>query len=369
MDLLKLILTNLRRHRVRTSMGVAGIAFGVSAMLTIITVLQGAIHMFERILSHDSEMVVFEKNVSDLFFSNVPTGAVEAMNDWEMVSRADPVLFGIVSTPGNPVVTCFGVREEDARLGSATWVEGSRAAFAGRETIILGERAKEFLNAELNGEVEIGQAQFRVGGVIRTSNGFEDGGVFMRLDAAQDFFHKPGVVSVATIKLKEKEAGDEFKEQVARDYPGLMALENEEFSRSYSQFKILKTTAWAAGGCAFLLGGLSVANTMVMSVFTRIREIAVLRVCGFSRWQVVVLILGESLMVSLGGVLAGVTLSFAGMKLLKSLPLLQGYVESQMDWPVLFGVIALAGCTALAGAAYPAAYGARVRAVEALRFE
>ncbi|MEJ1973437.1 MAG: FtsX-like permease family protein [Lacunisphaera sp.] len=65
-----------------------------------------------------------------------------------------------------------------------------------------------------------------------------------------------------------------------------MALENREFSQGYTQFRILHLTAWAVGLCAFLLGGLGVANTMVLSVFSRIREIAVLRVCGFrkARW-------------------------------------------------------------------------------------
>ena len=80
-----------------------------------------------------------------------------------------------------------------------------------------------------------------------------------------------------------------------------MALENQEFSRSYSQFKILKVTAWAVGGCGLLLGGMGVANTMIMSVFTRIREIAILRVNGFSHPQIGGIIFGESAMVSLFG--------------------------------------------------------------------
>jgi len=80
MSLFKLILINLRRHRVRTAIGSAGIAFGVATMLCVVTILQGAIHMFERILSNDSEMIVFEKNVSDLFFSTVP---VEVVKDFE----------------------------------------------------------------------------------------------------------------------------------------------------------------------------------------------------------------------------------------------------------------------------------------------
>ena len=72
MIFLKLILTNLRRHRIRSLISMAGVAFSVAAMLTVVTILQGAIGMFSSILSSDSQMIVFERNVSDLFFSNVP---------------------------------------------------------------------------------------------------------------------------------------------------------------------------------------------------------------------------------------------------------------------------------------------------------
>ena len=36
---------------------------------------EGAVGMFSGILSSDSEMIVFERDVSDLFFSSVPAGA------------------------------------------------------------------------------------------------------------------------------------------------------------------------------------------------------------------------------------------------------------------------------------------------------
>src|SRR5215208_2947747 len=107
MSFFHLIVTNLCRHRIRTLIGIAGIAFGVAAMLSVMTILQGAIRMFERILNTDCEMIVFEKNVSDLFFSNVPTEQIKAFNSWPIVSHADAVLFGVVSAPDNPVVTCF----------------------------------------------------------------------------------------------------------------------------------------------------------------------------------------------------------------------------------------------------------------------
>ena len=235
MIFLKLILTNLRRHRVRTVIGIAGISFSVAAMLTVVTILQGAIGMFERILSNDSEIIVFERNVSDLFFSSVPDAAVAEMNQWATVQHAHPVLFGIVSSADHPIITCFGVVATDARIRDTTWLAGNRDEFGHNPRgVVLGERAAEFLYAKVGSEVPIGRETFPVIGILKTANGFEDGGVFMPLMAAQQFFHKEGLASVATVKLKSKDDKTAFKQAVAQKFPALIALENEEFSRSYS---------------------------------------------------------------------------------------------------------------------------------------
>ncbi len=370
MSLFRLITINLRRHRVRTAIGASGIAFGVATMLCVVTILQGAIHMFERILSSDSEMIVFEKNVSDLFFSAVPVDVVDELDANALVEHAEPALFGIVSSPNQPVITCFGIKSDSSRLKSSEWVEGSPDQFTDDgETIVLGSRAAEFMNAEVGEEVSIGKEKFRVAGIIKTENGFEDGGVFMPLKLSQRYFHKEGTVSVATIKLKDKNDTETFRKHVENNYPDLVAMENDEFNRSYSQFRILKATGWVVGGCAFLLGGLSVANTMIMSVYGRIREIAILRVCGFSRGQVAKLIFGESMMVSLLGVLLGIALSKGAMILLKSLPFLQGYVDTRIEPMVVLTVVVLAMATGMVGALYPAAYAMRIKVAEALRFE
>lgn len=366
----RLILTSLRRHRARTALGLAGIMFSAAGMLTVVTVLQGAIGMFERILATDSEFVVFERAVSDLFFSNVPVGAVETMETWSCVRRARPVLVGVVSSPDHPIITCFGVAESDPRLRDAAWLEGDRAGF-GRDPrgVVLGERAADFLKARLGMEVPIGRERFQVAGVVRTSNGFEDGGVFLPLVAAQKFFHKEGMASVVTVKLRQKEDAAEFRRKAAAAFPGLVALENAEFGRSYSQFKLLKATGWAAGGCGLLLGSLGVANTMIMSVFGRIRELAILRIIGFSGRQIAGLVFGESALVSAVGALAGVGLGAVAVGLLGRLPALHGYVEGHVGPAAAASIVVLAGLTGVAGACYPAWYALRIRPVEALRFE
>lgn len=370
MIFLKLILTNLRRHRIRSLISVAGIAFSVAAMLTVVTILQGAIGMFSGILSNDSELIVFEKDVSDLFFSNVPQQAMDQIAGWTMVAHANPVLFGVVSSAGHPIITCFGVTASDARIQKAAWLKGERGNFALHEDdVVLGERAAQFLAADVGSQVPIGHATFHVIGILKTANGFEDGGVFMPLASAQSFFHKEGNSSVITVKLRNKDDAAAFKAKIQAAQPNLIALEDAEFTRSYSQFKILKATAWAVGGCGLLLGGLGVANTMIMSVFTRIREIAILRVNGFSNAQIGSVIFGESAAVSLLGALSGLMIGSGALYALKLIPALDGYVDTTIH-PILMAIVLLlALLTGIAGALYPAFYAMRIRAVEALRFE
>jgi putative ABC transport system permease protein len=280
------------------------------------------------------------------------------------------LLFGIVSAPGNPVITCFGVEATDPRLARGEWRAGSRETFGKTEgEIYLGERAAEFLRARLGETVAVGRGTFKVGGIFKNENGFEDGGVFLPLPAAQAFFHREGVASVVAVKLRDRAEGAAFKTAVEGAHGGVIALENREFSQSYNSFKILNFTAWAVGICAFFLGGLGVANTMLLSVFGRIREIAVLRVCGFSERQVAALIFGEAGMIALGGLGVGLTLGAGLLGVMERVPQFNGYVQARVEPWVVAGIVVTALVTAVAGAIYPARFAARIQPAEALRYE
>ncbi len=370
MSFLKLIFVNLTRHRVRALIGSAGIAFGVAAMLTVLSIVLGAIDMFERILSNDSHYLVFEKNVSDLFFSSVTNKDANEISKSDLVDTSYPILFGIVSSEDNPVITCFGISNEDPRLDDAEWLQGERSSFGTEEnTIYLGLRAAEFAEVEAGEEIPIGKDVFRIGGILKLSNGFENGGVFMPLKTAQEFFHREGLSSIIAVKLKDKSQGLAFKEFVENRFSDLIALENEEFSQSYSQFKILSATAWAVGICAFLLGGMGVANTMLMSVFSRIREIAILRVCGFSKKQVAGMIIGESMLLATIGSLTGFVLGFIALRIMQDTPQLNGYIQPVAEPFILIGVAIVAFATSAGGSFYPAWRATKIQPADALRYE
>ena len=370
MRFLGLVWTNLRRHRLRALIGVAGIGFGVAAMLTILAVVHGAIGMFERILDTDSDVLVFERNVSDLFFSSVTPSQLAAVRARPEVASAHAMLFGLVSAPDHPMITCFGIETSDPRLARATWLAGKATDFGARPgEVFLGSRAAEFIHAALGSNIAVGRGTFRVGGVFRTENGFEDGGVFLPLTDAQAFFHRENTASIVAVKLRDPSQGSAFKAGIEKNESGVMALENREFSSNYNSFRILHVTAWAVGVCAFLLGGLGVANTMLLSVFSRTRELAILRVCGFSPRQVAGLILGEAVVLAVGGLALGAVIASVLLVTLEHIPLLQGYMQAKLSPLVISGVVCTAFITALAGSLYPAWFAASIQPAEALRYE
>ena len=178
------------------------------------------------------------------------------------------------------------------------------------------------------------------------------------------------VSSVIAVKLRDQARGAKFKRAFEAANPGLLALENREFNQSYTQFKILHLTAWAVGICAFLLGGLGVANTdAALRCSAASAEIAVLRVCGFSKGQVAGLIFGEATLIAAAGLVAGFAIGYIALFVLGHAPQLQGYVQAVVKPGMIAGIIATSLVTAVAGAIYPVRFASKIQPAEALRCE
>ncbi len=118
-------------------------------------------------------------------------------------------------------------------------------------------------------------------------------------------------------------------------------------------------------GIALLYTVISLANTMVMTTSDRVRELAVLRLAGATRWQVLLLVGAEALMVVMVGGLLGALV--AGLNLVgmwSALGLLSVRTSIEIPWDTLAAVLGACAVLAVISAVVPAGLSMRRGAVE-----
>jgi putative ABC transport system permease protein len=139
----------------------------------------------------------------------------------------------------------------------------------------------------------------------------------------------------------------------------------KEFGRSFLAFlgNIKLFLAAVCGAVTFTIMLVS-ANTVAMAVRERTREMAILRTLGYTPGEILQLVLGESVLISIFGGIAGLAL---GMLLSKGME--SGAFPFQgLKWQAAAIVLALAIAIGLFAALVPAIIASRKNVVESLRF-
>ncbi|WP_053755903.1 ABC transporter permease [Streptomyces sp. AS58] len=117
-------------------------------------------------------------------------------------------------------------------------------------------------------------------------------------------------------------------------------------------------------GIALLYTGISLANTMIMATSDRVRELAVLRLAGATRWQVLRLVGAEVLMVVAVGALLGLLvtgLNLAGVW--GALGVLSVWTTIELPWIAIGVTVAACAVVAVVSSVVPAALVLRRRGV------
>jgi putative ABC transport system permease protein len=119
-------------------------------------------------------------------------------------------------------------------------------------------------------------------------------------------------------------------------------------------------------GISVVIGFIVIFQAMYTAVMERTREIGILKSMGASRLYIVNVVLRETVLLALGGIVLGIAVSLAArMALAQKFPLLQVVVDR--GWMVRATLIAIAG--AIAGALYPAFKAAQKDPIDALAYE
>lgn len=225
---------------------------------------------------------------------------------------------------------------------------------------------------------------YRVQGLVRSQNPAVDNfAFFLPLDAAQSLLDADGLASDIVGLLPQRSMADEFATQTRGDLE-TAGLEMQTWAqRAEPILRINRMRRKILGiivAIIILVAATSIANTVVMAAFERVREIGTLRSLGLQVSGVVRLFLFESLLIGLAGSAAGCVLgvavirsldkgldlsamtNFGGLTISMSTVL---YVEARPGHVVAAFLIGLTAT--LAAALYPALKFSRLSPMEALR--
>lgn len=181
---------------------------------------------------------------------------------------------------------------------------------------------------------------------------------------------KPGV----TIQQAEADL-DVIARRLARvypkDYPKKFTVEVMTLTDSVvGQFKTVLYTLLGAVGLLLLIACANVANMLLARASAREKEMAIRSSLGASRWRLIRQLLMESLLLALGGALAGCMVAYGGIKaLVAAIP--QNTIPDEavigLNVPVLLFSLSIAILTALLFGLAPAMHLAKPDIVEPLK--
>jgi ABC-type antimicrobial peptide transport system permease subunit len=171
------------------------------------------------------------------------------------------------------------------------------------------------------------------------------------------------------IRLTSPEDEARFRGRVERYLDDVTLSTTSEFADRQEIIAYLEGFAWGIAGLAILIGGVGMTNTLFMSVFERTREIGLLRAVGWRRGQVLRLVLGESLILSVLGGLLGIGLGIVLVFLLRGSAGFLGMAGTHFTTDLFVRALIVVFILGLVGGAYPAWWASRLLPLEALQYE
>ncbi|MDY0169781.1 MAG: ABC transporter permease [Thermoguttaceae bacterium] len=197
--------------------------------------------------------------------------------------------------------------------------------------------------------------------------------VYVPMPLAERIAQQSDRTNLVSIKLRESSAADGFRARwlpaVSRTNPPVLLAGVDDIAgamESGFMASRAKGQAWAATGISLLAALFIIFTTLSMGVSERVRQFAVLRAVGLTRFQVARIIGAESLLLGLIGWCGGLAAGWGLLRILSSAkPDLFAGGVSLGHWCVaLTGLSAFGG--ALAAAILPAWQATRVRPLDAM---
>jgi putative ABC transport system permease protein len=382
-DVLRVGGVGLRTRRLRAALSALGVAIGIAAMVAVLGLSESSksdlIATLDRlgtnllrvapgqtILGEEAELPEEAVSMISRIGPVESAAAVESVD--ATVRRTDYIPeeetggISVMAADTNLLTTLGATVRRGVYLDAAT---------ARYPAVVLGSKAAERLGIEKPGvNVWLGEQWFTVVGLlnpVELDPGL-DSAALIGLPIARELFKAEGSPSTIYVRANPDEVADvrgvlgatanpEHPEEVDITRPS-DALEARAAAKTAFTSLFL-----GLGAVALLVGGVGIANVMVISVLERRSEIGLRRALGATKGHVRLQFLTESLLLAGIGGTAGAAL---GTLITVAYASERGW-DTAMPWYVPIGGIVAAFAIGAVAGLYPAMRAARLAPTEALR--
>jgi len=239
--------------------------------------------------------------------------------------------------------------------------------FKGPYDVLVDDLFAKSNHAQVGDTIEILNNKFRIAGIVERGKGARK---FVPLATLQDLVGAKDKASIFYLKLDDPANADVVVDEI-KHVPGM----EHYVATSMAAYLAMMTTSNYPGlstfidvvvGISVVIGFIVIFQAMYTAVMERTREIGILKSMGASKLYIVNVVLRETALLAIGGIVLGIVVSLATRAVLAhKFPLLQVVVDG--GWIVRATLIAIAG--AIGGALYPAFKAAQKDPIDALAYE
>ena len=365
-------MASLRARPVRTAVSILAVALEVTLILVVVGLTTGIMNETgKRIEGIGADLMLQAPNSGILLgmsASVMPETLAPKIAEVEGVKAVTPVLVQTNSQNGLELVYGIDPTTFNAVSGGFRFVKGRMFKdFVKDEQneIIVDDWYAAAKGVDVGDEVELLNQKFRISGIVENGKGAR---VFISLPAAQD---NTGSIGKATTFFIELESPDSiaavtqrlntmlptYPVRNMREYLSLMTSENIPGLDAFIQTVVF---------VAVCIGVLVIFLSMYTTITERTREIGILRSLGASKSFIVTLILQESVLLCVLGVVIGLGSSFIVARGIK-LAYATLVVDITPDWMWKAAVFAI--LSGVIGSLYPSIKAAKQDPIEALAYE
>ena len=351
---------NLWRRRTRTILSATGIGIGVATLVMMGGMSKGILGQFNMLAGSGGagHITLMQKKVADMSMSTLDERMVSQIQAMPGVKSASPFLMGFVMSADMP---------NSAAMAHYQLVEGR--LLARPNEIILGKTAAKNYKVGVGDTLTLYDNRYKIVGLYETGVAYEDGGSVMALREAQRLLNRPRSVSFIFVDVANPDQADAVRAALERRFPDAQVSLSSQFAQDTDAQEQMDAFAWVIGILAMLVGGIVVANTMMMSIYERTREIGTLRALGWPKRRILSQVVQESLWLCLAAGLLGSVLGVALLWGISKIPIADAIVMATWDARTFVDSIAVALGVGLIAGFYPAWRASRLQPVEALRYE